>query len=302
MQSGKKQTIDLTNLVVRGVKGGTMIRLEGVRIGFGGVPLLKDVSFEVHPGEKVSLVGPGGSGKSTILKILLGLLKPDGGQVGLMGLDMVGSPEGERQKILRSVGMAFQQGALFDFMTVRENLVFAMEHMTALTPAEMDRRIKTLLQGVKLGRTENMYPYELSGGMQRRVGIARALCTSPQIAIFDEPTSGLDPVTSTIILNMINALANPEQAGAETGRSRQNSEARIQMIVTSNIEIGIRFADRLIVINDGCVVADGPWRELLLTGSEWVRHFLGVRFIGLDLEYAHELRLPQEFIQRHWPS
>ena len=123
--------------------------------------------------------------------------------------------------------------------------------------------------------------------MQRRVGIARALCTDPVIAIFDEPTSGLDPVTSTIILNMILELAGSRADNA-------------QMVVTSNVEIGIRFAERLIVVHEGVVVADGPWRELLLTGPEWVRHFLGVRFIGLDLEYAHELKLPKEFIAKHW--
>ncbi len=264
-----------------------MISLAGVKMSFGGVNLLNDITFEIKQGERVSLIGPGGSGKSTILKILLGLLQPDAGEVRLMDLDMRKAKESARQVILRKVGMAFQQGALFDFMTVRENLIFAMENMTELSFPDMEKKLKALLQGVKLGRTENMFPYELSGGMQRRVGIARALCTDPVVAIFDEPTSGLDPVTSTIILNMITALAG---GGAETA----------QMIVTSNVEIGIRFAERLIVVHEGKVVADGPWKELLLKGSDWVRHFLGVRFIGLDLEYAHELKLPQEFIDKHW--
>jgi phospholipid/cholesterol/gamma-HCH transport system ATP-binding protein len=156
-----------------------------------------------------------------------------------------------------------------------------------MSTEQMDGRVRELLDGVKLGRTAGMYPFELSGGMQRRVGIARALCTQPQMAIFDEPTSGLDPVTSTIILNMILALSGSGQDHA-------------QLIVTSNVEIGIRFADRLIVLNEGRVVADGPWRELLMSGPNWVRHFLGVRFIGLDLDYAYELKLPQAFIDAHW--
>jgi phospholipid/cholesterol/gamma-HCH transport system ATP-binding protein len=261
--------------------------MQGVKMSFGGVSLLNDVSFEVKKGERISLIGPGGCGKSTILKILLGLTAPDAGEVQLMGTDMRKAPEKERQKVLCKVGMAFQQGALFDFMTVRENLLFAMENMTALDAAEMEATLKRLLDGVKLGRTENMFPYELSGGMQRRVGIARALCTSPVIAIFDEPTSGLDPVTSTIILNMILELGG-------------SSDEHAQMVVTSNVEIGIRFAERLLVVNEGHIVADGPWRELLLSGPEWVRHFLGVRFIGLDREYAEELRLPAEFIAKHW--
>lgn len=264
-----------------------MIELKGVQIAFDGVPLLTDISFTLGPGERVSLVGPGGCGKSTILKILLGLLRPDAGEVRLLGMDMARSKETERLKVLRKVGMAFQQGALFDFMTVRENLLFAMSHMTSMSDEEMAARVKELLTGVKLGHTMDMFPYELSGGMQRRVGIARALGTSPVVAIFDEPTSGLDPVTSTIILNMILALSTGGQEAA-------------QMVVTSNVEIGIRFAERVLVVNEGRIVADGPWQELLLSGPPWVQHFLGVRLIGLDLEYAHELRLPKAFIEKHW--
>jgi len=264
-----------------------LIAMNGVKMSFGSITLLNDISFKIKAGERVSMVGPGGCGKSTILKILLGLLRPDGGTVSLIDTDMINAPEQERQQILRSVGMAFQQGALFDFMTVKENLLFAMDNMTTLSMEEKDTKIEQLLNAVKLGRTAQMFPFELSGGMQRRVGIARALCTDPVMAIFDEPTSGLDPVTSTIILNMILELA-----GSRTDNA--------QIVVTSNVEIGIRFAERIIVVNDGVVVADGPWRELLLTGPEWVRHFLGVRFIGLDLEYAHELKLPKEFIAKHW--
>jgi phospholipid/cholesterol/gamma-HCH transport system ATP-binding protein len=264
-----------------------MIELKGVQIAFEGVPLLTDISFTLGPGERVSLVGPGGCGKSTILKILLGLLRPDAGEVRLLDMDMTRSKETERLKVLKKVGMAFQQGALFDFMTVRENLLFAMSHMTSMTAEEMAARVKELLTGVKLGHTMDMFPYELSGGMQRRVGIARALGTSPVVAIFDEPTSGLDPVTSTIILNMVLALSTGGQEAA-------------QMVVTSNVEIGIRFAERILVVNEGRIVADGAWQELLLSGPPWVQHFLGVRLIGLDLEYAHELRLPKAFIEKHW--
>ena len=265
-----------------------MISLKGVKMSFGGSTLLKDISFSVAKGERISLIGPGGCGKSTILKILLGSGSARRrGSVRLMDTDMVAATDREKQATLRKVGMAFQQGALFDFMTVRENLIFAMENMTEMNFRGRWISACDLFAGVKLGRTESMFPYELSGGMQRRVGIARALCTDPVVAIFDEPTSGLDPVTSTIILNMILAL------------SGQSSETT-QMVVTSNVEIGIRFADRLLVVNEGRIIADGPWRDLLMDGPEWVRHFLGVRFIGLDLEYAHELKLPKEFIDKHW--
>lgn len=271
-----------------------MISLKSVKKSFGGLDVLRGISFELDPGERVSLLGPGGCGKSTILKVAVGLLEPDrtadgvipAGAVTLGNVDMFHGPDEDRSRVLRQVGMAFQQGALFDFMTVRENLLFAMENMTSMTPDEMDRVIRELLAGVKLGHTENLFPYELSGGMQRRVGIARALATKPSIAIFDEPTAGLDPVTSTIILNMIHELG----AGS----------SRTLLVATSNVEIAIRFADRVILVNEGKVVADGPWRELILRGTDWVRHFLGVRLIGLDLDYARGLNLPQEFLDAHW--
>jgi phospholipid/cholesterol/gamma-HCH transport system ATP-binding protein len=264
-----------------------MIALTNVKKSYGDVTVLKDISFEVAPGEKVSLLGPGGCGKTTILKVLLGLELPDEGKVSLRGTDMVETSSNEKQETLTKVGMAFQQGALFDYMTVEDNLYFAMEHMTKLTKDQMAKKIESLLAGVKLGKTAKMYPFELSGGMQRRVGIARALATSPEVAIFDEPTSGLDPVTSTIILNMINDLVGGD-------------EGHTSLISTTNVEIGIRYAKRVIVVAEGIVLADGPWRELLLTGPEWVRHFLSTRLIGLDYEYALELDLPKAFIEMHW--
>ena len=169
-------------------------------------------------------------------------------------------------------------------MTVEENLKFAMENMTDFTGEEMNEVVAKLLAAVKLPRVRRMFPYELSGGMQRRVGLARALATSPQLAIFDEPTSGLDPVTSTIILNMIRDLVDLK-------------EGRSMVVVTSSVEIAIRFAERIILVYEGRVVGDGPWKQLLLEGSEWVRYFLGVRLKGIDLDYARELELPEPFIK-----
>ena len=264
-----------------------MISLSHVAKSFGEINVLEDVTFTLKAGDRASLLGPGGCGKSTILKMLLGLVKPDRGHVMLMGTEMVKATDDEKQKVLRKVGMAFQQGALFDFMTVKDNLAFAMEHMTDLAPEAMEERIRTLLEGVKLGKTADLFPYELSGGMQRRVGIARALATDPEVAIFDEPTAGLDPVTSTIILNMILQLS----------RARAGTTS---LIATSNVEIALRFADRVLMVNDGSIVADGMWRELLLKGSDWVRNFLSVRLIGLDFDYAKGLNLPAEFLETWW--
>jgi phospholipid/cholesterol/gamma-HCH transport system ATP-binding protein len=220
------------------------------------------------------------------MKILLGLTPADQGAARLFDVNMMTASESEKQQLLKQVGVAFQQGALFDYLTVADNLKFAMENMTDFDEARQEKIVTDLLEAVKLTRTRNMYPYELSGGMQRRVGVARALATSPQLAIFDEPTAGLDPVTSTIILNMINRLVDL-------------GDQRSMIVITSSVEIGIRFAERVIVINDGKVLGDGLWKDLLLYGDPWVQNFLGVRLKGIDINYAFELGLPELFIKQH---
>lgn len=264
-----------------------MITLSQVKKSFFNNHVLKNISFTIKTGEKVSIIGPGGCGKTLILKHILGLLPPDQGRISVLGKDMLTLSDEAKTDLMKKVGVAFQQGGLFDFMTTQENLFFAMENMTSFSREEMTRRSKELLDAVKLGRTAPLLPSELSGGMQRRVGIARALCTDPVLAFFDEPTSGLDPVTSTIILNMISRLGT--------------KDAKTTLVVaTSNVEIAIRFSERVIIVNEGEIVADGSWKELLVNGSEWVQYFLGIRFIGLDLSYAKELHLPEEFISKHW--
>ncbi len=256
----------------------TVIKVDNLYKSFD-FPLFKGLSFSMTKGERVSIIGPGGCGKTTLLKILLGLEPFDNGVVELLGHDMkiLG---GKESSTLKKIGMAFQQGALFDFMTVRENIIFAMEHLTSYTKKEMEDRVIKLLRAVKLDNTSNLYPYELSGGMQKRVGIAKALSSDPSLAMFDEPTAGLDPVTSTIIINMI----------------QQMIEDRSSIICTTSIETAIRFADRFIVINEGRVIADDDWRELLASKNQWVAHFIGDRLHGIDIEYARDLGVPEKYV------
>lgn len=263
-----------------------MIYLADVEKSFHREQVLKGISLAIGAGERASLIGAGSCGKTVILKIILGLLPPDAGVVEVMQVPVKDTDDPQWSETLKKVGIAFQQGGLFDFMTVRQNLLFAMHRMTDFTRQRMEEKITFLLDKIKLPSASEMFPHELSGGMQRRVGIARALSTEPVVAIFDDPTAGLDPVTSTIIINMIHDLcANPDSA---------------LLIATSNVETAIRFSHRIIVVNEGRVIADGDWRELLLSGPAWVKHFLSARLIGISLKAARQLRLPQEFIARHW--
>lgn len=264
-----------------------MISCEAVHKSYDHIKLLEHVTFHINKGEKVSLIGPGGCGKTTLLKLLLGLVPIEEGKTSILDVDMQDSHKHLQNENFKKIGISFQNGGLFDFMTVEENLNFAMLHMTDKDETTRKETIQSLLSAVKLPGTEKLYPHELSGGMKRRVGIARALATDPSVALFDEPTSGLDPVTSTIILDMISNLS-------------VKTESMTLLVATSNVEIAIRFADRVIIINNKKVIADGPWRSLLVEGSDWVKHFLSVRLIGLDLEYAKALDLPEEFIKKHW--
>ncbi|NRA66441.1 MAG: ATP-binding cassette domain-containing protein [Pseudobacteriovorax sp.] len=264
-----------------------MINLSHISKSFGDTEVINDISFRVQAGERISLLGPGGCGKSTLLKLVLGLEEVDEGTIELFETEMTSANVKTRQDVLRRVGVAFQQGGLFDFMTVDENIRFAMDNMTEMSQAEMDEKIIYLLTKVKLPKTRTMFPYELSGGMKRRIGIARALATDPDVAIFDEPTSGLDPVTSTIILNMI----------GDMGDEKPNSSL---IVSTSSVEVAIRFSSRVVLMREGKVTADDDWRKLIVEGDEWVRNFLGTRLIGIDINYAKELGLPKAFIDQHW--
>ncbi len=267
----------------------SVIEIKDLKKSFGPEPLFHGLNLSIKAGEKVGIIGPGGCGKSILIKMALGLMDYDQGSIHLFGEDLKKVSLNKLRQLRTQMGVAFQQGALFDYMTVGENLDFAMRQMSNYSKEKRQEKVTQLLTAVKLSGTEDMMTYELSGGMQRRVGIARALSVEPKVAVFDEPTSGLDPVTSTIILNMIADLA-------------KGVEDSTQIILTTNVEIAIRFSRRLVVINEGEVVADGDWHELITNGSEWVQKFLGLRLIGLDRSYAVGLNLPDQFFQQHWGS
>lgn len=178
------------------------IIFEDVAIGFEGAPVLDGVSFELKRGETKVVLGVAGSGKSTILKLCLGLLKPDSGHIYVLGHDVTTMSEEELFDLRSKVGIVFQESALFDSLNVRDNVAFRLmeEH---LPEAEVEKRVRESLSFVELEEAIDKFPAELSGGMRRRVGIARAIITHPEVLLYDSPTGGLDPITSTTIIELI---------------------------------------------------------------------------------------------------
>jgi phospholipid/cholesterol/gamma-HCH transport system ATP-binding protein len=178
------------------------IIFEDVSISFEGASVLDGVSFELRRGETKVVLGVAGSGKSTILKLCLGLLKPDSGHIYVLGHDITTMSEEELFDLRSKVGIVFQESALFDSLNVRDNVAFRLveEH---LPPAEVEKRVRESLSFVELEEAIEKLPSELSGGMRRRVGIARAIITHPEVLLYDSPTGGLDPITSTTIIELI---------------------------------------------------------------------------------------------------
>jgi phospholipid/cholesterol/gamma-HCH transport system ATP-binding protein len=180
-----------------------MIEVNHLEKMFGSVVILDDVSFRVETGESVVIIGRSGGGKSVLLKHIIGLLQPDAGQVLIDGENLCGLDERQLLRVRHKFGMLFQGAALFDSMTVAENIAFALRREGKPTEAEIARKVAHALELVELSGTENKKPSELSGGMRKRVGLARAIVYEPQIVLYDEPTTGLDPVVSDSIDHLI---------------------------------------------------------------------------------------------------
>lgn len=187
-----------------------MIEFRNVHISFDDEVVLKDVSFKIHRGETKIILGESGSGKSTILKLILGLIKPDSGQILIEGRDIAQMVERDLVSIRRDIGMVFQEGALFDSLSVRENVGYRLSEERQIAESEIDAAVLQLLGFVGLEEAIDKMPAELSGGMKRRVGIARALVGTPKVVLYDEPTAGLDPITKRTIVELMIKLRDME--------------------------------------------------------------------------------------------
>jgi phospholipid/cholesterol/gamma-HCH transport system ATP-binding protein len=246
----------------------SVLALENIFVSLDQKQILRGVNLHLEEAQHISILGPGGCGKSTLLKTILGIVKYQQGKITLFGEDLSGVSEQDQSKLLKKIGMAFQQGALFDFMTVKENIFFSMENMTNLSHAEMEERVTQMLHQVNLPHSANKLPSELSGGMRRRVGIVRALCTHPKLVLIDEPTAGLDPVTSTVVIDLILNLA--ESTGSTI------------LCVTSNVEVAFRFAKKVAILHEGKILGFGSWNELHQLQNKWLNYFLDVRSSHFD--------------------
>ncbi|MGH9529375.1 MAG: ABC transporter ATP-binding protein [Terriglobales bacterium] len=180
-----------------------VIVFENVSLAFDQKIVLDGISFQLERGETKAIFGVAGSGKSTILKLAMGLIKPDAGRIHVLGTDITDMGEEDLFAIRRKIGIVFQESALFDSLTVRENVAFRLLEEGDVSDADIEKRVREVLSFVELEKTIDMFPSELSGGMRRRVAIARAIINEPELLLYDSPTGGLDPVTSTTIIELI---------------------------------------------------------------------------------------------------
>ena len=243
-----------------------MITIRQLHYRINGNEVLRDVNLHVRHGDTVSVMGVSGSGKTTLLKILAGLIKPTSGQVILDRTDITGLPEDELNRIRHRMGVVFQYGALFDSLTVYENVAFALLRHTHLSRSEIDDIVAEKLALVGLPGAENLMPAQLSGGMQKRVGLARAIAMNPEVLFYDEPTSGLDPVMTTVIGDLITEM--------------RNRLAVTSIVVSHDIRSILRISDRVAMLHGGAIIAYGTPDEIRELPDERVRQFVEGRAEG----------------------
>jgi len=236
------------------------IRFDNVSKSFGGKHVLENVSFDVPQGEVCCILGRSGTGKSVTLKLLLGLLKPDSGKIFMNDLEIEALDSAHLVKARKSMGFLFQYSALFDSMSVGENVAFPLRRHTSMSEKEIQAAVRERLASVGLENDLDQMPLELSGGMRKRAGLARALALDPSILLVDEPSSGLDPVTTREIDTLLQGL---KSAGNTT-----------IVVVTHNMTSARRIGDRLIVLSEGHIVAQGSVREMDQSDIEVVRQFM----------------------------
>ncbi|HKO03110.1 MAG TPA: ABC transporter ATP-binding protein [Candidatus Acidoferrales bacterium] len=236
------------------------LRVEAVRKSFGAQKVLNGISLEAAKGETVAVLGKSGTGKSVLLKLMIGLQQPDSGSIRVHGEELRGLRREELNEVRRKMGFLFQNAALYDSLTVEENVVFPLERNSGLPKGNKKKRARELLAAVGMDESLNKLPGEISGGMQKRVGLARALALEPDILLCDEPTAGLDPITAAEIDALILKM--------------QKERRMTSIVVTHDLPSARTISDRLALMRDGQIVVEGTFEELEGSKDKFVREFL----------------------------
>ncbi|TYR35610.1 ATP-binding cassette domain-containing protein [Sphingobacterium phlebotomi] len=243
-----------------------VIRVDNVSKSFGDLHVLRDVDLQLFNGENLVVLGRSGTGKSVLIKLISGLLKPDKGDIHVLGEIVNHLDERELRALRQRIGFSFQNSALYDSMTVRENLEFPLvRNKRNLTRAEIDKEVEEVLEGVGLLQAINQMPSELSGGQRKRIGIARTLILRPDIMLYDEPTAGLDPLTCLDINSLINQV--------------QEQYHTSSIIITHDLSCAKMVGDRMVMLLDGKFERQGTFEEIFNTDDERVKPFYDYNFI-----------------------
>lgn len=242
-----------------------VISLRQLNITFGTHTVLDNIDLDVYKGETLAVLGPSGTGKSTVLRSMIGLLEPNGGQIFIQGEDVSGLDEDGWNRLRMKMGMVFQYSALFDFLTVGENVAFGLRQHTDKSDEEIQGIVTQKLDLVGLPGTQDLYPAELSGGMKKRVGLARAIAVNPEIVLYDEPTAGLDPIMSRNISRLI--------------KKTQEQLHVTSVLVTHDMQSAFYAADRVAMLYEGHIVAIGTAEEMKNSTNPIVKAFIEGREI-----------------------
>jgi phospholipid/cholesterol/gamma-HCH transport system ATP-binding protein len=248
------------NIENDGKKKELVIDIKGLQKSFGEKQVLKNINLELVRGENVVVLGRSGTGKSVTIQCIIGLLKPDGGTLKVFGEEVADLSDAELKQMRTKMGFLFQSGALYDSMTVRENLEFPLTRVLKITDQdEIDKRVEAALDGVGLLDAIDKMPSDLSGGMRKRAGLARTIIVDPEIMLYDEPTTGLDPITSREISELILDI--------------QKKYKTSSLIITHDMECARLASDRVIVMSDGEYIAEGTFDELHKSKNKIVASF-----------------------------
>jgi phospholipid/cholesterol/gamma-HCH transport system ATP-binding protein len=239
------------------------IAIQDLRKTFGNQRVLNGISFQVAKGETLAVIGRSGGGKSVLLKLLIRLQRADSGSIRIAGEEVTKIDQKQLNEVRKKIGFLFQQAALYDSLSVKENVAFPLSKHSEMSAQEQEKRVRELLKEVGMDQDLEKMPSQISGGMQKRVGLARALALDPEILLFDEPTAGLDPITTAEIGNLIVELKQKRRMSA--------------IVVTHDVHGAKSYSDRMLLLHNGNIKAEGSFDELERSKDDFVSQFFATR-------------------------